>query len=124
MRTAAEPEPEPGSGPGKLSEPALLVLVSLSAGPRHGYAIRDDIEDVAGVSLGPGTLYGAIGRLEHRGLIDALPADERRKPYRITDAGTAALRRHLAGMKAVVDTGLGRLAATRIAGHRRPAPGA
>lgn len=95
---------------GRFSEPALLVLVSLSAGPRHGYAIRDDIEEVAGMSLGPGTLYGAIGRLEDRGLIEALPADDRRKPYRLTDAGAEALRQQLEGMRSFVTTGLRRLA--------------
>ena len=99
-------------GFGRLSEPALLVLVSLSAGPRHGYAIRDDIEKVAGLSLGPGTLYGAIGRLEDRGLIEALPADDRRKPYRLTEAGADALRRQLEGMRSFVTTGLTRLAVT------------
>ena len=44
---------------GRFSEPALLILVSLAEGPRHGYSIAEDIEAIAGVRLGPGTLYGA-----------------------------------------------------------------
>src|ERR1043165_8067396 len=54
---------------GRFSEPALLILVSLADGPKHGYSMTEDIEMVAGVRLGPGTLYGALARLETRGLI-------------------------------------------------------
>jgi DNA-binding PadR family transcriptional regulator len=64
--------------------------------------------------LGPGTLYGAIGRLEERGLIAAADGEEagsRRRPYRLTAEGAAALRETLDGLRAVVDTGGARLAA-------------
>ena len=54
------------------NDPGLLVLVSLASSPRHGHAILLDIADFAGVRLGPGTLYGAIGRLESDGLIEAI----------------------------------------------------
>jgi hypothetical protein len=48
---------------GRFSEPALLILISLADGPKHGYAMTQDIEVVSGQKLGPGTLYGAITRL-------------------------------------------------------------
>src|SRR5215469_14493019 len=48
---------------GRFSEPALLILISLAEGPKHGYSMTEDIEAIAGVRLGPGTLYGAIARL-------------------------------------------------------------
>jgi DNA-binding PadR family transcriptional regulator len=75
------------------SDPGLLVLISLAAGPRHGHAMLRDISDFSGARLGPGTLYGAIERLEEEGLIEPLPAEDRRTPYRLTKAGT----RYLAG---------------------------
>ncbi len=95
---------------GRFSEPALLVLVSLSGGAKHGYAVREDVEELAGVRLGPGTLYGAISRLEEQGLIEALTAEDRRKPYRITPKGAGVLRGQLEGMRSVVATGFERLA--------------
>ena len=58
---------------GRFAEPALLILVSLSDGPKHGYAIMADVEAGTGRPLGPGTLYAALARLEERGLIEALP---------------------------------------------------
>jgi DNA-binding PadR family transcriptional regulator len=95
---------------GRFSEPALLILVSLAEGPRHGYSMTEDIESIAGVRLGPGTLYGAIARLESRGLIKPLPTDERRNPYQLTTAGEQALRARLAAMMAVAKVGQRRLA--------------
>jgi DNA-binding PadR family transcriptional regulator len=52
--------------------------VSLADGAKHGYAITEDIASFAGVRFGPGSLYGAIARLESRGLIQALDAEDRR----------------------------------------------
>lgn len=95
---------------GRFSEPALYVLVSLAAGPKHGYAIIEDIEQMTGVRPGPGTLYGALNRLEQRGLIEPVASEERRKPYRLTSAGQAVLRRQLATLSKVVETGQARLA--------------
>ena len=60
---------------GRFAEPALLILVSLSDGPKHGYAIMTDVEAGTGRPLGPGTLYAALARLEERGLIEALRAE-------------------------------------------------
>ncbi|MFC6020274.1 PadR family transcriptional regulator [Plantactinospora solaniradicis] len=95
---------------GRFSEPALLVLISLAAGPRHGYAMQDDIAGLTGQRPGPGTLYGAIRRLEEHGYIEALAEQDRRRPYRLTDAGRAALGTELERMRTVVSTGLRRLA--------------
>ncbi|HKF75941.1 MAG TPA: helix-turn-helix transcriptional regulator, partial [Candidatus Dormibacteraeota bacterium] len=88
-------EPTDLSGLGRFEEPAVLVLTSLVERPRHGYAIVKDVEAVAGVRLGPGTLYATLSRLQYRGLIEALPAEDRRRPYRITSAGRDLLRARL-----------------------------
>jgi DNA-binding PadR family transcriptional regulator len=98
-------------GLGRFAEPAVLVLVSLAAGPKHGYAITLDIDRIAGIRLGPGTLYGAIARLEERGLIEPLPSADRRRPYRLTERGATALRAHLETLKRVTTAGTRRLAA-------------
>ena len=76
----------------------------------HGHALAKDIEQFAGVTLGPGALYGAITRLEERGLIEALPAEDRRRPYRITAAGSTALTAAVAEMRRLADVGAERLA--------------
>ena len=95
---------------GRFGEPALLILISLADGPKHGYAMTDDIAAVAGVRLGPGTLYGAIARLESRGLIERLDAEDRRNPYRLTALGEKALRARLASIQAIARIGHRRLA--------------
>ncbi len=94
---------------GRFSDPALLILSSLANGPKHGYAMMMDIEAFSGTLLEPGTLYGAVGRLEKRGWIKALPAEDRRRPYQITGAGVEALRQQLASLQRIVKTGVGRL---------------
>jgi DNA-binding PadR family transcriptional regulator len=96
---------------GHFSDPSLLIMASLAAGPRHGYAMMEDIEAFAHVRLGPGTLYGALARLEQRGWIAPLPAEDRRRPYRLTAAGAVALREQLVSLEQVADLGLRRLAA-------------
>jgi DNA-binding PadR family transcriptional regulator len=98
-------------GLGRFADPAVLVLSSLAGGDKHGYALIKDIQEFADVTLGPGTLYGALARLEERGLITALPSDDRRRPYRLTPAGAAALREHLNHARRVTTVGLRRLAA-------------
>jgi DNA-binding PadR family transcriptional regulator len=95
---------------GRFSEPALLILISLADGPKHGYAMTQDIEVVSGQKLGPGTLYGAITRLESRKWIEPLPADDRRRPYRLTGAGQRVLRARLASLQAMTRVGRSRLA--------------
>ncbi len=99
---------------GRWSEPGLLVLASLAEGEKHGYAMVSDIEALAGVHLGPGTLYGALSRLEEQGLIAALAAEGRRRPYRLTGAGARVLREQLTTIAAVADTGLSRLRAAPV----------
>jgi DNA-binding PadR family transcriptional regulator len=95
---------------GRFTEPAVLVLSSLAGGPKHGYAITQDVRAACGVELGPGTLYGALARLERRGLIEALASDDRRRPYRLTAAGATLLERQLTVLEKVARTGLRRLA--------------
>jgi DNA-binding PadR family transcriptional regulator len=99
---------------GRWADPSMLVLTSLAGGPKHGYAITQDVAAQVGVQLGPGTLYGAIGRLEDRGFIEPLPAEKRRRPYRITAAGAAELASAATRMRDVASLGLTRLA-TRAA---------
>ncbi len=95
----------------RASDPPFLILTSLSSGPKHGHALLLDIESFAGVRLGPGTLYGAITRLEQRGLIEALGTDERRRPYRITATGAETLGAALADLRRLVKEGTARLRA-------------
>jgi len=96
-------------GLGRYTGPATLILSSLAEGPKHGYALTKDIEAFAETSLGPGTLYGALSRLEQGGLIEALPGDGRRRPYQLTPGGAEALRAQLAEQRRVADVGLRRL---------------
>ena len=90
------------------------MLTSLADGPKHGYAITADVAEFAGIKLGPGTLYGALSRLEDRGLIEALPAADRRHPYRLTSTGKAALEEQLRSLEAVASRGLHRLRAAEV----------
>lgn len=94
---------------GRFSEPALLILVSLADGPKHGYAMTSDIEVLSGKRLGPGTLYGAIARLEARAWIEALAPRDRRRPYRLTKVGRTVLARRLESVRALADIGRSRL---------------
>src|SRR4051794_40163793 len=87
------------------NDPVTLILTSLASGEKHGYALLQDIEMFAGVTLGPGTLYGAISRLESRGLIEPTGERTRRQPYRLTLAGAEALTRTLADLRSIVDEG-------------------
>jgi DNA-binding PadR family transcriptional regulator len=95
---------------GRFSDPALFVLVSLAGGEKHGYAMMEDIEETCGARLGPGTLYGAIARLEKRGLVEPLASEDRRKPYRLTGIGATALEERLRELESLSRAGLGRLA--------------
>jgi DNA-binding PadR family transcriptional regulator len=94
---------------GRFAEPSLYILVSLSGGPKHGYAIMTDVEAVSGTPMGPGTLYGALARLERRGLIEALEPEDRRRPYRLTALGATTLQAQLDQLQSFVRTGLTRL---------------
>jgi DNA-binding PadR family transcriptional regulator len=109
-RTTSEGERRP-----RANDPPVLILTSLADGEKHGYALLQDIEAFAGVRLGPGTLYGAISRLEERGLIEPLGTEGRTRPYRLTPAGRAALQAALAELRVIVDEGTARLQAPRAA---------
>ena len=97
--------------PGHYSDPPLLVLASLASGPKHGHAMIEDIVELSGTRLGPGTLYGAIARLEQQGLIKPLEPEERRQPYKITAAGLRVLRAKLTTLHQFSKAGLKRLEA-------------
>src|SRR4029453_997546 len=97
-------------GFGRFAEPALMILISLADGQKHGYAMTDDIEEIAGVRFGPGTLYGAIARLEGRGLIQRMESEDRRNPYKVAGLGEKRLRARLASLQAIARIGQRRLA--------------
>jgi DNA-binding PadR family transcriptional regulator len=88
-----------------MSDPTTLILASLADGDKHGYAIMEDIQVFAGIRLGPGTLYGAICRLEERGWIRAVKSESRKQPYRITAEGSLRLKQQLTLLGRVVQTG-------------------
>ncbi|MBV9768929.1 MAG: helix-turn-helix transcriptional regulator [Bryobacterales bacterium] len=93
-----------------MSDPTLLVLASLADGDKHGYAMMVDIQRFAGVRLGPGTLYGAITRLEQRGWIRPLKAaQDRRQPYTLSGDGRRYLEEQLSELNQIVRTGRRRL---------------
>jgi DNA-binding PadR family transcriptional regulator len=92
------------------SDRSILLLTSLADGPKHGYALIKDIETFAGIKLGAGTLYGALAKLEQAGLVEALPADDRRRPYQITTAGREHLRERLLQAARITEVGLRRIA--------------
>jgi DNA-binding PadR family transcriptional regulator len=110
-------------GLGRWADPSLLVLTSLAAGPKHGYAIMQDVASESGVRMGPGTLYGVIARLEEQGLIEPLAPQDRRRPYKITAEGSRALAAQLRRMRSLAEKGLGRLASTSGAWFARAAVG-
>jgi DNA-binding PadR family transcriptional regulator len=93
-----------------LRDPGLLLLLSLAGGAKHGYGMMEDVESFSGVRLGPGTLYGALERLERDGLVEPLESVERRRPYRLTEAGDRLLRAQLTGIRQLVSVGRQRLA--------------
>lgn len=91
------------------SDPILLVLASLAEGDKHGYAMMEDIERFAGVKLGPGTLYGAITRLEENGWIAPVPTDDRKQPYTLTALGRKSLEDEAGALLNVAKTAIKRL---------------
>src|SRR5262245_36170897 len=95
-----------------LSLPVLHIMLALADGPRHGYAIKQDVEERTGgsVRLGPGTLYEAIQRLEDGGLIAGAPASDpangqeaQRRYYRLTERGWNTLRSEIGRLSLLVD---------------------
>lgn len=111
MRSTRNVVDDERAGMGQYSDPPLLVLASLASGPKHGHAMIEDIVSLCGTRLGPGTLYGAIARLEKQRWIAPLAPEERRRPYRITAEGTRVLRARLTTLRQFAKAGLGRLEA-------------
>ncbi|PDY77404.1 PadR family transcriptional regulator [Bacillus cereus] len=93
----------------RFSEPTLFILISLAEGNKHGYAIMEDIENSYNIKIGPGTLYGAISRMENRKLIEAISTTERKKPYQITSEGREYLQEKLREIESVTKLGFKRL---------------
>ncbi len=98
-----------------LSTPVLHIMLVLADGPRHGYAIKQEVHDRTdgAVRLGPGTLYEAIQRLEDGGFIEEAPArrlaepvngqQAQRRYYQLTERGWTALRQEIRALGQVVD---------------------
>lgn len=96
----------------RFRDPATLVLLSLAGGDKHGYAMMGDIEAIVGEAIGPGTLYGAIARLEERGhIVPVAGDDERRQVYHISPDGLKALQTRLDQLNSIVSTARERLEA-------------
>ena len=94
----------------KLSAEAFLILTSLADGTKHGYAIQQDIARLSGRRLGPGSLYGAIARLEAAGYISATEAEGPRRPYCLTASGSSALADAVESLQKVTTAAARRLA--------------
>ena len=94
---------------GRFAEPSLLILVSLTAGPKHGYAIMQDVEQGTGRPMGAGTLYAALARLEEQGFIEPMAPVDRRRPYRLTAVGASNLAEQLHGLSEYAQKGLRQL---------------
>ena len=96
-------------GFGRFAEPSLLILTCLADGPKHGYAMMQDIESGTGRPMGAGTLYAALVRLEEQGLVEPMAPVDRRRPYRLTAVGVATLAEQLRGLSAFAEQGLRQL---------------
>jgi DNA-binding PadR family transcriptional regulator len=101
--------------PSPLTEPVLLVLLSLAERPRHGYSILKDVEQMSSgsVVLSTGTLYGALQRLLRQGWIERFEENESsrdRRAYRLTSRGRRNLQSEVDRMRH-----LSKLASLRIA---------
>jgi DNA-binding PadR family transcriptional regulator len=83
--------------------------VSLLDGPKHGYAIANDLEALSGRRPGPGTLHGAITRMEERGLLVRKASRDRRKPYALSRTGRQEAQEEVARLEAVAQEGRRRL---------------
>jgi DNA-binding PadR family transcriptional regulator len=96
----------------QANDAQTLVLCVLADGPMHGYAINTAIEELTGERLGPGSLYGALTRLEAKQLIESLDENGRQRPVRLTTEGRQVLERELRFMARVAAVGLKSLGAS------------
>ena len=76
---------------GRFARPAQQILTVLQMGPAVPAAIRGEVRVRCGDDLGPGTIFGAIARLERRGLVEVLPRASAPREYRITGLGAETL---------------------------------
>lgn len=95
----------PYSG-GPMTEAMYYVLLTLM-NPAHGYRLMNAVTEVSKgrLHMGPGTLYGVLGRMEKDGLISLSEDDGRRKTYAITDTGKEALKQEYRRLKSLVEDG-------------------
>ena len=89
-----------------LTPAVFAILLSLAEGDKHGYAMMKDVRapECGGVAMGPGTLYGSLDRMMRDGLVkeSGTSDDERRRYYRLTGLGRAALAAEAQRMNAAV----------------------
>ncbi|MFI5693749.1 PadR family transcriptional regulator [Kribbella sp. NPDC051586] len=90
----------------QANDSQTLVLSVLADGPKHGYAINNAIEELTGQRLGAGSLYGALSRLEAKGLIETLEEQGRQRPVQLTTTGREVLEKELRAMARVANAGL------------------
>jgi DNA-binding PadR family transcriptional regulator len=95
-----------------VNDSQVLVLCVLVDGPMHGYAINSAIEALIGQRLGPGSLYGALARLEAKQLIEPVVGEGRQRRVQLTATGREALERELRSMAHVATVGLRNLGVT------------
>ena len=100
-----------------LSEPVLLILVSLASEAKHGYALLKDVEDLSEgrVRLSTGTLYGAIRRLLEDGWIERYEQKDtsrEKQAYRLTTKGRAHLRTEIVRVRHLLESAVTRLGLT------------
>lgn len=89
---------------GPMTEAMYYVLLALMR-PNHGYQLMQSISEVSRgrISMGPGTLYGVLSRMEKDGLITLAENDGRRKIYQITPVGEKALRHEYLRLQALIE---------------------
>ena len=106
-----------------LSVAQLHILLALADGQKHGYAIMTEVGLITEgtVTMGPGTLYGAVKRMLKEGLIEEADErpdpeldDERRRYYRLTGLGARALDSEVARMEHLASAARARQAAARL----------
>lgn len=102
---------EPSGDASWLSGPSLLILISLAGGQRHGYGIMQDIAAFSNTQVGPGTLYGALARLEASGMVTGVESSDRTRPYRLTAQGRHVLDQRLRALTDLLATAVARSAA-------------
>jgi len=103
-----------------VTEPVLLILLSLAEQPRHGYSILKDVAEISEgrVQLSTGTLYGALRRLLEDGWIVRYGAEDNlrgRQDYRLTNRGRKVLQQEIVRLKQLT-----RIAGLRVAPTEQP----